>query len=166
MLFRSTVNGINYRVDASSVGLTPLGPIAGIEAAERIVRENLFDLKILDLACGVGVIGLSVFADLESRIDELHFSDINIFNLNSLRRTLFINNLAPLIDKKIYLHLADALSGVPKLEFDLILSNPPDFYAEDFNKIEMSAGTLGRYSVGQSFHKSFYKECQIGRAHV
>ena len=157
-----TVHGIRYEVDPCSVGKTPLGELAADGAIQMIRQREMRGLKILDIGCGVGIIGLTMFSELAEQgiIQEAVFADINIFNLNSLKRTLWKNNLGSQFGKQLRVYLSDVLEHIPTTEkFDLIVSNPPDFYIEDFNQTEMSGSTLGRYSVGRVFHKSFYNDC-------
>jgi 16S rRNA G1207 methylase RsmC len=85
--------------------------------------------------------------------------DINIFNLNSLRRGLELNGLDKNPIFKIW--LSDALKHVPAGQsFDLIVSNPPHFFTEKFtdNKA-LSASRLGTYDQDWKFHREFYMEC-------
>lgn len=159
---RFTIESITYEVDPCSVGQTPQGELTG-KAAIRLIRERgLRDLSILDICCGVGIIGLTIFSRLhgESIVSQADFADINIFNLNSLRRTLKINNLDKLLGNKINLWLSDSLSNIPDdRKFDIIVSNPPHFFSEDHTTNPLSPGRLGTYDADWSFHKSFYSRC-------
>src|ERR1051325_805970 len=95
---RFTVAGINYDADPCSVGHEPQGELTG-RGAVRIIRERgLKNLSILDMCCGVGVIGLTIFSELRSTdmLDKVALADINIFNINSLERTLKVNGLQAL----------------------------------------------------------------------
>ena len=156
------IGRINYEVDPCSVGETPQGEITG-EAAIRIIRERgLRDLRVLDICCGVGIIGLTIFSKLreESIVNKVGFIDINIFNLNSLHRTLKINKLDGMLGNEIKFWLSDSLGNVPREEkFDLIVSNPPHFFLEDRTTDVLSPSTLGTYDADWSFHKSFYDIC-------
>src|SRR5436309_15971791 len=74
-----TIKGINYEVDPCSVGQTPQGELTG-EAAIRLIKERgLSDLRILDICCGVGIIGLTIFSQLRqgSTLKSVSFADIN-----------------------------------------------------------------------------------------
>ncbi len=156
-----TIGGITYKTDPCSVGRTPLGELTAGGAIQMIKERGLRNLRVLDIACGVGTIGLTIYTKLkeDSVIKEVVFADINIFNLNSLRRTLAINNLSDLEGKCFHIYLSDALKHIPKTEkFDIVVSNPPNFFIQDFLNIEMSGSTLGRYSRDWSFHKSVYGE--------
>ncbi|MFN2454884.1 MAG: methyltransferase [Pyrinomonadaceae bacterium] len=157
-----TIGEITYEVDPCSVGETPQGELTG-EAAIRMIRERgLSKLRVLDICCGVGIIGMTIFSKLrrESIVERVGFVDINIFNLNSLRRTLKLNNLDQLLGDRINYWLSDSLDNVPAGEkFDLIVSNPPHFFSPDHTEGFLSPGRLGTYDADWSFHKSFYKQC-------
>jgi 2-polyprenyl-3-methyl-5-hydroxy-6-metoxy-1,4-benzoquinol methylase len=89
---RFTISGISYEVDPCSVR----GSLEGEQIAKGAVRlikgRNLNDLRILDICCGVGIIGLTIFSELRARVTGVGFADINIFNLDSLKRTLKISD--------------------------------------------------------------------------
>lgn len=151
-----TVAGVKYHVDPGSVGLTPQGEITGAAAAARIRRENLAGLHVLDICCGVGIVGLTLCAKLrgEGRVRKLSLLDINIFNLNSARRTLSRNDFGGV---EFQTFLSDSLRSVPEGErFDLIVSNPPHLYIEDITRKTLNPTTLGTYDEGWRFHKDFY----------
>lgn len=156
------VGGITYRVDASSIGKTPLGEVTANGAIQMIDAMGQKDLKVLDVACGVGIIGLAIYNKFRDRrvVSDIVFSDINIFNLHSLRRVIGMNGFEDLMDKQLRIYLSDSLKHIPRTEtFDLIVSNPPDFFIEDRDAVELSSNTLGRYSQNWGFHKSFYQDC-------
>lgn len=159
---RFTIGAVTYDVDPCSVGQTPQGELTA-EATIRLIRERgLRNLRILDVCCGVGIIGLTIFSRLrdESIVEKAGFVDINIFNLNSLERTLKRNNMGDLIGDKIDFWLSNSLNGVPESEkFDLIVSNPPHFFSEAHTANSLSPGRLGTYDAEWSFHKSFYSRC-------
>lgn len=159
---RFTISGISYEVDPCSVGRTPQGEQIAKGAVKLIQGRNLNDLRILDICCGVGIIGLTIFSELrgESRVTNLGFADINIFNLNSLERTLKINDLDWLMGNQIHYWLSNGLNGIPHGEkFDLIVSNPPHYFLEDFVSEKLLPQTLGTYDVHWKFHKEFYEVC-------
>jgi len=159
---RFTTGGLNYEVDPCSVGRTPQGEMTAQGAIAMIKERQLRDLKILDICCGVGIVGLTIFSRLgkEAIVKHVALADINIFNLNSLRRTLAVNRLDHLLGDRISCYLSEGLSHIPRGEkFDLIVSNPPHYFAPDRTKDGLSPGRLGTYDAGWSFHKSFYDEC-------
>jgi 16S rRNA G1207 methylase RsmC len=105
------------------------------EGAIRMIRQRqLSDLSILDICCGVGIIGLTVFSRLnkEGLVKEVAFAAINIFNLHSLAKTL-THHLGSLLGNRIKYWLSDGLKHIPRdQKFDLILSNPPHYFNEPF----------------------------------
>ncbi|MEK6709043.1 MAG: methyltransferase [Nitrospinota bacterium] len=151
-----TVAGVKYHVDPCSVGHTPQGELTGAAAAERIRREDLAGLHVLDICCGVGIVGLTLCAKLkgEGRVRKLSLLDINIFNLNSARRTLRRNDFGGI---EFQTFLSDSLKAVPGEErFDLIVSNPPHIHIEDITQKTLNPTTLGTYDEGWQFHRDFY----------
>jgi methylase of polypeptide subunit release factors len=151
------IAGVKYQVDPCSVGLTPQGEQTGLAAVRLIKERNLKQLKVLDLCCGVGIVGLTLFATLRQtdHVAQVCFADINIFNLNSLRRVLSLNNLGAQFQS----WLSDGLDSIPpESAFDLIVSNPPHFFIEDFMK-EFSPGRLGGFDPQWEFHRKFYAHC-------
>ena len=123
---RFSIAGFNFEPNSCSVGLTPQGETTGRAAARMISDRNLNDLRVLDICCGEGIVGLTIFAECRNRIKELHFADINIFNLNSVRRTLRINNLDSVVRQgDIQTWLSDGLQVIPESPYDIIVSNPP-----------------------------------------
>lgn len=159
---RFTVGRVTYDVDPCSVGHEPQGELTGRGAIRFIRERGLRDLKILDMCCGVGVIGLTIFTELrsESIVKEAAFADINIFNINSLKRTLKINNLEHLVGNEIQYWLSDSLENVPPGEkFDIIVSNPPHFFSEDHTENLLVPSRLAMYDANWAFHKSFYERC-------
>lgn len=130
------------------------------EGLKQMVAERDWrHLSVLDICCGVGVLGLSLFAGLRERsiVSEIVFADINIFNLNALEQTLERNGLGAMVGKQVRWYLTDGLSHLPPQErFDLIVGNPPHYSAATTPSDNLSAGRLGTYDVGWKFHDAFY----------
>ena len=159
-----TISGIEYLVGRCTVGETPQGEMTAKAAIRMIKERQLKELTILDICCGVGIIGLTVFSTLRKAAiaKEVVFADINTFNIESLLKTLTINNLAQLLGTTIRCYLTNGLNHIPSDEkFDLIISNPPHYFDQSFSKqdVPMSPKTLAKYDPGWNFHKSFYREC-------
>lgn len=159
-----TISGIEYLVGRCSVGETPQGEMTAKGAIQMIKERQLKEFTVLDICCGVGIVGLTILSTLrkEAVIKEVVFSDINIFNIESLFKTLTINNLDSLLGNTIRCYLSNGLNHIPSDErFDIIISNPPHYSEQSFSKqdIPLSPNTLGTYDPGWSFHKSFYREC-------
>jgi len=159
-----TISGIEYLVGRCTVGETPQGEMTAKAAIRMIKERQLKELKILDICCGVGIIGLTIFSTLrkEAIVKEVVFADINIFNIESLFKILTINNLDQLLGNTIRCYLSNGLNHIPSDEkFDIIVSNPPHYFEESFSKqdVPISPNALGTYDPGWNFHKSFYREC-------
>ena len=157
-----TVNGIRYEPDPCSVGWTPQGEMTAEGAIQMITQRGLRDLRILDMCCGIGIIGLSIFSRLESQsiVKEVAFADISIFNLHSLDRTVIMNNIDPAPGNRFRRWLSDGLNNIPRGErFDLIVSNPPHHLPTGHAADHMSPSSLGTYDSKWGFHQSFYAQC-------
>lgn len=159
-----SINGIKYVADPCSVGHEIYGEITAKGAISIIKERDLKGLKILDIGCGVGTIGLTIFSSFgNSRIiKNVVFSDINIFNINSLKKTISLNKLDHLLDSKFRIYLSDCLTNIPSFEkFDLIISNPPYYPTKSFSteKLPLTPGRLGTYDGGWDFHRKFYSQC-------
>lgn len=153
------IGKIKYVVDPFSVGHTQHGEITARGAIRMIKERGLNNLSILDVGCGVGIIGLTIFSELNEVVKEASFADINIFNLNSLKRILKKNNHI-LENNRINFWLSDVLKNIPTdKKFDIIISNPPHFYTESFTKNSLSPKALGDYDADWGFHKDFYADC-------
>jgi methylase of polypeptide subunit release factors len=157
-----TVANISYDADPCSVGHEPQGELTGRGAVRFIRERGLTNLSILDMCCGVGVIGLTIFSELRNtpHLEKVAFADINIFNINSLERTLKFNGLQPLVGNRIEYWLSDSLKNIPPdKQFDLIVSNPPHFFAEDRTANPLVPSRLAMFDADWAFHKSFYSQC-------
>lgn len=161
-LRRFNVSGIAYEANPCSVGRTPQGE-ATAEGAIRMIRErSLHDLRVLDICCGVGIIGLTIFSQLkrEGVVHAIGLSDVNVFNLNVLQRALKKNALSSLVGNEIKFWLSDGFAHIPPDEkFDLIVSNPPHFPRDNFTSKSFSPDVLGTFDAQWAFHAAFYRQC-------
>jgi methylase of polypeptide subunit release factors len=160
---RFTIAGIRYEVDPCSVGVTPESETVADSAIRMIRQRALRSLRVLDLGCGVGIIGLTMLSRLgdEGIIDRMAFADINIFNLQSLRRTLEVNGLKQSLDGRMNIYLSDSLAHIPAEDrFHIIVSNPPHYRGVDLTR--GSNATLprgvGTYDADWRFHASIYAQ--------
>ena len=155
--------GMKFLVDPCSVGCTPQGELTGKGAIRLINERELKKLKILDICCGVGLVGLTIYQGLKNEKDvikELVLADINIFNINSINKTLPYNQMNHLIGDTIRVYLSDGLKGIPTSEkFDIIVSNPPHYFEKSFDnsEVQLTPTRLGTNDAGWNFHKSFYE---------
>ncbi len=157
---RFKVAGLTYAPDPCSVGLTPQGELTGRAAARMIAERDLRELRVLDLCCGEGIVGLTLFRESGQRVRALHLADINIFNLNSLHRTLALNGLDGMRrEGRIRTWLSDGLQNIPPTPYDIIVSNPPHVFRPDHTSEGLSPGALGTYDADWAFHRAFYAVC-------
>jgi len=159
-----SINGIQYETDPYSVGKTPQGQMTAEGAVRMIKERNLKNLKILDICCGTGIVGLTVYSMLKdnSIIEDMAFGDINIFNIFSVKKTLSLNKLNNISNNMFRQFLTDGLQNIPDDEkFDIIISNPPHFLSVDPTQDNNACSPirLGTNDANWAFHKSFYSDC-------
>jgi hypothetical protein len=158
---RFTIEGVEYRTDRCSTGRTPEGEAAADGAIRMIRQSGKRGLAILDMCCGVGIIGLTIWRRLRDEpevISRLAFADINVFNLLSLQRTVRANGIDRAFDGRVSWHLSDGLQHIPAArQFDLIIGNPPHYDdVEHFGWV--SPTRLGTVDFGWHFHEQFYRD--------
>ena len=158
------IGEVKYVADPCSVGETPQGELTARGAIRMIGERQLKHLRVLDMCCGVGIIGLTMYSTLRESlaIKGAAFADINIFNLNSLHKTLTANNLQRVVGDEIHVWLTSGLSNIPAGErFDIIVSNPPHFFSKAFREQDspLSPHVLGTFDAGWDFHRAFYANC-------
>ncbi len=155
------VRGIHYYPDPCSVGLTAGGEVTGASAADLVRERGMSGLHVLDICCGVGLVGLTMLAclkdDPEDRVQSMSLADINIFNLNSIERTLEMNPPDRWGHVEVLPILTDGLKHIqPANQFDLVVSNPPHFFLQNFSDVPLQPDVLGTNDAGWKFHKEFY----------
>ena len=150
------IAGVKYTAYDCSNGRTPQGEITARGAMRRIRETGLSGLKVLDICCGIGIVGLTMFKELGPEIiTDLTFADINVFNIMSLRQTMAENGIDGFES-----HISDGLARVPEQEFDLIVSNPPHLpLPSSVGLHHNSPDTLGTFDIGWAFHRAFYADC-------
>ncbi|MEM7203772.1 MAG: methyltransferase [Planctomycetota bacterium] len=130
---RATIRGLRYRADPCSVGCLPETELAATSAVQMLEAwpRSRSELAVLDLCCGIGAIGLSLFAEHGgARVRDVAFADINIFNLTSVERAVRDNGFADDWGTRLRHYLSDGLDQVPRDRlFDLVVCNPPHFPA-------------------------------------
>ena len=155
-----TVEGITYYPLPCGVGLTPHGQLTGLSAADMIKARGFSDLHVLDLCCGLGLVGITLLAASDAgTVRRLSFADINIFNLTSVQKTVKSSVAPRFPDVEIETFLSDVLKHVPpRQQFDLIVSNPPHFDHQEFSdSSDLNPAVLGTFDPGWTFHKDFYE---------
>lgn len=94
---------------------------------EKIENKNL---KVLDLCCGSGVIGLSIKKYAPQC--EVYLSDISNEALNVCKKNAQILNL------NVNIMQSDMFKTLPNEKFDIIVSNPPYIKQTDRNNLSKS----------------------------
>ena len=153
-------DGIRCYPDPCSVGRTPQGELTGASAADLVETRGMTDLHVLDICCGIGLVGLTMLVRLRHlpAIERMSFADINVFNINSLEKTLARADPAKLGGVVTDAFLSDNLAGIPaESQFDVIVSNPPHFDAEPFTDGRLDPVALGNADPSWAFHRSFYR---------
>jgi release factor-specific protein-(glutamine-N5) methyltransferase len=98
-----------------------------VEKVIQEVEEKQAPLRVLDLCCGSGCIGIAVAKHLpQSMID---FVDINPSAIEQTEINIGKNAIE---EQRTKTYLSDLFSDVPKVEYDLILANPP--YVDPFGE--------------------------------
>ena len=153
------IEDFKYFSNKCSVGKTPQGEIAAKSIVKFIKEKKLLNLDLLDICCGTGIVGLTVFnllKNTEYKLNSLTLADINIFNIDSIKKTLILNNYEK---EKINCLLSDSLNHLdPSIKFDLIVSNPPHIEKkkQSLENDNLSADDLGTYDYKFAFHENFY----------
>lgn len=158
---RFTVNKVEYLPVPGSVGQTPHGAITGRSAARMVRERDLSGLRVLDMCCGVGMVGFTMLAELagEDRVQSLTFADINVFNIMSVRRTLANGAKAQFGSTSIDTVIGDGFGCIePAHQYDVIVSNPPHFDTAPFEDTDgtLNPGILGSYDPKWQFHRDIY----------
>jgi len=157
-MIRLEISGMPFLYGPHSVGFAGNGPSTAAGAIRRIRALGLGGLNVLDICCGIGVVGLLIRKELGSNvIASLALADSNIFNLEAVRATLQLNGWDD--DSTIISFLTDGLMGIPQAcQFDLIVSNPPHCAWPDDQALE-TPSELGTHDRGWRFHRQFYERC-------
>ena len=74
--------------------------------------------RVLDLGCGYGVVG--IVASRLAKFGGVVLADANIKSIRLAEENVRLNGVA---NAKVI--LSDGLKDIPKMEFDIIISNPP-----------------------------------------
>ncbi|MDQ2068917.1 50S ribosomal protein L3 N(5)-glutamine methyltransferase [Natronospira bacteriovora] len=115
---RTRFAGLEFRVNEHV--LVPRSPVAElIESGFTPWREDRPVHSALDLCTGSGCIAIACAAHLP--VDVVHATDISPQALAVARENVALHGMEALVQ----LHQGDLFADVPRLGFDLIISNPP-----------------------------------------
>lgn len=148
-------NGLTFTYGPHAVGDTANGRSTAAGAARRIIQRDLKSLRVLDVCCGIGMVGMLLKQAVWDRIQSLTLSDINVFNLDAVRRNLKANGMEGEV------LLSDGIRHIPaRQQFDLIVSNPPHFPQDSWQYDVLTPSILGGHDDEWRFHRHFYANCR------
>jgi len=94
-----------------------------------ILRENIDALglegDVLDVGCGSGAIGLSLASRDDKNIRRITMVDSNLLAVASTRHSLAQNRSIIGSTPRMEVQAGDLMAGLPDLEYDFVVSNPP-----------------------------------------
>lgn len=164
---RALVNTID--TESLPAGTEELKQFYGVFSSEKIDLGSRFLMKhlnvadgekrILDLACGNGILGFS--AHHQQPEAEVHFLDDNRLAVDSARR-----NAEDYFDEKasFSFYFEDSLEPFPNTHFDLVISNPPFHFGHEnnievairlFGEVHRCLNKKGRFLLVASKHLNF-----------
>lgn len=130
---------------SGSVGVTTTGSNVAPSIVERVQNNKWKDVRMLDICCGVGTLGIWTLVELgPSIVKHLVLSDIKDIHVESCKMNINkfrLNNVTAV--------LGNCFENVPKEPYDLIVSNPPCCYGEK--------GDRNNVDIRWEFHKDFFK---------
>ncbi len=139
MAYTVTIDDIELTLESSPTLFSPDGPDRGTLAMLSTVHLNTDD-KVLDLGCGVGIVGL--WAAKQIGADQVVLSDVDPIAVNTARRNAENNGLSP-----VSVIPSDALDKIEDKDFSLILNNPP--YHTDFSVAKrLIEGSFRHLTIG------------------
>ena len=97
-----------------------------IEITKRLTRP-----KILDLCTGSGAIAISIAKYAENTV--IYASDISKNAVEVARKNAKING----VEQKIEFIESDLFDSIPKIKFDIIVTNPPYIKREEISKLDI-----------------------------
>ena len=120
-MFECEINGKQIIIKNTSGLFSPLHADRGTLAMLSVVELSC-GMKVLDLGCGCGIVG--IYSALCCGQENIVMCDIDPLAVESAAYNAEANGL------KIASYVSDGLASVPEAGFDVILSNPP--YQSDF----------------------------------
>ena len=160
VLHQFILGDLHFECHPCSTGLLPESETAAKGAVQLIEQRcSGSDLQILDLCCGVGIIGcwlLNHYHKHQRKIS-VTFADINLFSIDSVKYNLRKNKLDRFSPS---VFLSDGLKNIPDdRKFDVIVCNPPHhFSGTDVSAIQ-TPFSLSAFDPDWNFHQSFYQIC-------
>lgn len=111
-----------------------------VDIALNLIQQNHTadkSLNILDLCTGSGCLGISLAYELKklNRQFNIYLSDISKEALSVAKRN--IHKILP-NEKKLHLIHSDLFTNIPKINFDIIISNPPYIPTANLNNLDPS----------------------------
>ena len=119
-----------------------------VESAIQDIREKLLgevDLRILDLCCGTGCIGISVAKALASEFNSIH---LTLADLSDGALSVCNENVASLVtEDNIFVEVvkSDLFSSITRTDYHVLLSNPPYISRSVIPTLEKQSSTSPRW---------------------
>lgn len=98
---------------------------------EAMKKNQSYGKKLLDIGTGTGCIGIT--AGLEKIANKVHLIDIDSNILRLAKKNCKAHNL-----KKVEYYKLDIFSSIPRLKYDIIVSNPPYIPRNELSSLEDS----------------------------
>ena len=128
------------------------------ELVELVINKNKNreNLKILDIGCGSGCIGLALADEFKNSF--VTGIDIKDSILDICRKNAELNKIENIVFKKM-----DILKQIPEFKFDIVVSNPPYIAAHEITELQPEVSlfepkvALNGGNDGLSFYKRFFQ---------
>lgn len=134
----------DFQYISGSVGVTTTGSNVAPSIVSRIKENKWKNLRMLDICCGVGTLGLWALVELGSGVvKNLVLADIEPINIDSTKLTIDKYKLTNVVST-----CGNCFENVPKDPYDLIVSHPPCCYGIHGNRRNVD--------INWEFHKDFF----------
>lgn len=144
--FRGPLTPGDFTCEPGSVGVTTGGSNAYPTVVARIRERGIRGLDVLDMCCGVGTLGLMTLSNAWEYINSLTLVDINPANVRSASRMVAKYGITNTL--VVHSNGFENLDPPEAFKFDLIISNPPHYEADDPTRFSGDPGW--------EFHHNFF----------
>lgn len=125
-----------------------------IEDSIKMLLSKDKPLKILDLCCGCGVVGIELYLKVSKEKVEIH--KIDFLEINSSFEEHLLKNQQMFQNKKVNYqnYFCDLLKFEAEQKYDLIVSNPPYYSSRNFRPSQNHDRNIAR-TYEEGFMKNF-----------